>query len=67
MNLKTIAVVAIGAVVLSPLGFAAPPPGKGKPPTKGVGCKASVTVILTGKLAANGTTRKFLNRFTIAP
>ena len=56
MNLKRIAVVAAGALVLSPLGFAAPPPGKGKPPTKGAGCKASVTVVLTGKLAGNGTT-----------
>ena len=54
MNPKAIAAVAIGALVLSPLGFAAPPPGKGKRPTQGAGCTASVRVVITGKLTANG-------------
>ena len=31
---------------------AAPPPGKGKPPTTGQGCKPNVTVVLKGSLAA---------------
>jgi hypothetical protein len=31
---------------------AAPPPGKGKPPTTGQGCKPNVTVALKGSLAA---------------
>jgi hypothetical protein len=31
---------------------AAPPPGKGKPPTTGQGCKPSVAVVLKGSLAA---------------
>lgn len=31
---------------------AAPPPGKGKPPTTDQGCKPNVTVVLKGSLAA---------------
>ena len=31
---------------------AAPPPGKGKPPSTGQGCKPNVTVVLKGSLAA---------------
>ena len=31
---------------------AAPPPGKGKPPTTGQGCKPNVTVVLKGSLVA---------------
>jgi len=65
MKLK--AVVAAGALALvgASVAFAAPPAGKGKPEnagkpanvgkpaTTGVGCKPMVSVILTGKLAAD--------------
>lgn len=44
------------AMVIASLGVssavAVPPPGKGKPPTTGVGCKPKVTVVLKGTLAA---------------
>ena len=43
---------AVAAVCLAAsAAVAAPPPGKGKPPTTGPGCKPSVTVILKGTLA----------------
>lgn len=44
------------ALVIASLGvsaaIAAPPPGKGKPPATGEGCKPKVTVVLKGTLAA---------------
>lgn len=44
---------ALAAVCLTAsAAVAAPPPGKGKPPTTGQGCKPNVTVILKGTLAA---------------
>ena len=54
MKLKAIVGAAAVALVLSSIAVAAPPSGKGKPPTKGAGCKPSVAVLLTGKLAADG-------------
>jgi hypothetical protein len=44
--------VALGAAVLTvSSAVAAPPPGKGKPPGTGTGCKPKVTVVLKGTLA----------------
>lgn len=43
-------VVALG--VSTPFALAAAPPGKGKPPTQGVGCRPAVTVVLKGTLAS---------------
>jgi hypothetical protein len=40
---------------------AAPPPGKGKPPTTGEGCKPKVTVVLKGTLSAAPTTSLSVN------
>jgi hypothetical protein len=40
----TAALLSVSAAV------AAPPPGKGKPPTTGAGCKPKVTVVLKGLL-----------------
>lgn len=44
------------ALVIASLGvsaaIAAPPPGKGKPPATGAGCKPKVTVVLKGTLFA---------------
>ncbi len=51
--------LALVGVVAASLGvsaaIAAPPPGKGKPPTTGAGCKPKVTVVLKGTLAAPPT------------
>jgi hypothetical protein len=46
--LATLAAAAIGMSSA----VAAPPPGKGKPPTTGPVCKPKVTVVLKGNLAA---------------
>lgn len=54
MKLKALIGIAGAALVLSSIAVAAPPAGKGKPPKSGAGCKPSVAVILTGKLAADG-------------
>ncbi len=54
MKLKAVVGAAAAALVVSSIAVAAPPSGKGKPPTAGAGCKPSVAVILTGKLAADG-------------
>jgi hypothetical protein len=45
-----VAGVAASAVV------GAPPPGKGKPPATGAGCKPTVTVVLKGALTSVSTT-----------
>jgi hypothetical protein len=48
-----LAFVALAAVVLCvSSALAAPPPGKGKPPSTGAGCKPRVAVVLKGVLAA---------------
>jgi hypothetical protein len=54
MKLKAIVGAIAAALMVSSIAFAAPPSGKGKPPTTGAGCKPSVAVILTGKLVADG-------------
>jgi hypothetical protein len=46
-----LATVVVGCLAAS-AAVAAPPPGKGKPPATGQGCKPSVTVVLKGSLAA---------------
>lgn len=52
MKIRTLlAALAVAALGVS-AAVAAPPPGKGKPPTTGVGCKPKVTVVLKGTLAA---------------
>jgi hypothetical protein len=53
MKLKTVLFVVALALVGASVAVAAPPTGKGKPPTTGVGCKPMVSVILSGKLAAD--------------
>jgi hypothetical protein len=45
-----VAMVAVGAT--ASFAFAAPPIGKGKPPTTGVGCRPQVTVVLRGTLGS---------------
>ena len=54
MKLKALIGVAAAALVVASIAVAAPPSGKGKPPKTGAGCKPNITVILTGKLAADG-------------
>lgn len=54
MKLKTLIGVAAAALALTSIAIAAPPSDKGKPPKTGAGCKPNVSVILTGKLAADG-------------
>lgn len=50
MRLKLL-VMGLGAIVLTASSaVAAPPPGKGKPPATGEGCKPKVTVVLKGTL-----------------
>jgi hypothetical protein len=59
MKLKAVVAAGALALVTASLAFAAPPAGKGKPDTTGkpattgAGCKPMVSVILTGKLAAD--------------
>ena len=48
------------------LAAAAPPPGKGKPPASGAGCKPNVSVILRGSLAGNGGTVPFALSLTVS-
>jgi hypothetical protein len=49
----SVSLVALVAVLLTiSSAVAAPPPGKGKPPGTGAGCKPKVAVILKGTLAA---------------
>jgi hypothetical protein len=52
MKLKTLIGVAAAALVVTSIAIAAPA-GK-KPPKTGTGCKPMVSVVLTGKLAADG-------------
>ncbi|HEU0256545.1 MAG TPA: hypothetical protein VFQ96_01750 [Microbacteriaceae bacterium] len=54
MKLKTLTGVSMAALALASIAIAAPPSGKGKPPKTGPGCKPMVSVVLTGKLAADG-------------
>lgn len=50
MKLKLLLVGVVGVVLTASSAVAAPPAGKGKPPTTGVGCKPKVSVVLKGTL-----------------
>jgi len=53
MKLKTLIGAMAAALAVTSIAIAAPPSGK-KPPKTGAGCKPNVSVVLTGKLAADG-------------
>ncbi|MDQ3671974.1 MAG: hypothetical protein M3364_05995 [Actinomycetota bacterium] len=50
MKLRLLLVSLAAAVFAVSAAVAAPPPGKGKPPATGAGCKPKVTVVLKGLL-----------------
>ena len=50
MKLRVLLVGLTAAVLTVSAAVAAPPPGKGKPPTIGAGCKPKVMVVLKGLL-----------------
>ena len=54
MKLRFLIVAVLAAVFGASAAIAAPPEGKGKPPTTGEGCKPKVTVVLKGTLASAG-------------
>jgi hypothetical protein len=49
------ATVAAGGFAWSALAFAAPPPGKGKPPATGAGCRPQVMLVVKGTAVADAT------------
>ena len=53
MKLKALVVAGALALLGASVAIAAPPAGKGKPPTTGAGCKPMISVILRGTLAAD--------------
>jgi hypothetical protein len=53
MKLKAVVFGVAVALLGASVAVAAPPAGKGKPATTGVGCKPSISVILKGTLAAD--------------
>jgi hypothetical protein len=62
MRLRVLILAIAAAGVTASVAIADSPPGKGKPPTTGTGCKPQVTVVLKGTLAvapgASGTSFK---------
>ena len=52
MKLKLLLTATVAAGLVASSALAAPPAGKGKPPTTGAGCKPRVAVILKGTLAS---------------
>jgi hypothetical protein len=56
MKMKLLLAGLLAASIGASAGVAAPPPGKGKPPATGEGCKPKVTVVLKGTLTAEPTT-----------
>ena len=54
MKVKALTLGTTLALLGASVAVAAPPAGKGKPPTTGAGCKPSVAVVLKGTLAGNG-------------
>ena len=52
MKSKLFATALVAALLGASAAVAAPPEGKGKPPTTGEGCKPKVTVVLKGTLTA---------------
>ena len=61
MKMKLLLVGLLAASVGVSAAVAAPPPGKGKPPTTGEGCKPKVTVVLKGTLTQAPTTSLSVN------
>ncbi len=59
MKLKVLVFAGFVALLAVSVAVAAPPPGKGKPPTTGVGCKPTISVILEGTLTADGAAAPF--------
>jgi hypothetical protein len=60
MKLKALVAAAFLALLAVSVAVAAPPPGKGKkPPTTGVGCKPTISVVLKGTLTADGAAAPF--------
>jgi hypothetical protein len=64
MKLKVLLVALAVAMLSVSAAVAAPPDGKGKPPTKGEGCKPKVTVVLKGTLdsVSSGSLSMKVNR-----
>ena len=60
MKLKALLVGVVALVCVS-TAVAAPPTGKGKPPTTGVGCKPRVAVVLRGTFVSASTTSLSMN------
>jgi hypothetical protein len=61
MKLKLLLAGLATAMLTVSAAVAAPPPGKGKPPTTGEGCNPKVTVVLKGTLAVDPTTSLSVN------
>ena len=53
MKLKSLGLAFTIALIGASVAVAAPPTGKGKPPTTGTGCKPMISVILKGTLTAD--------------
>lgn len=56
MKLKSLGLALTIALIGTSVAVAAPPTGKGKPPTTGSGCKPMISVILKGTLTADAGT-----------
>jgi hypothetical protein len=56
MKVRAVLATLVVAGLAASAAVAAPPPGKGKPPATGAGCKPKVTVVLKGTLASVSTT-----------
>jgi hypothetical protein len=61
MKMKVLLTGLLAASIGVSAAVAAPPPGKGKPPTTGEGCKPKLTVVLRGTLTAVPTTSLSVN------
>lgn len=61
MKAKLLLVGLVSALVVVSTAVAVPPPGKGKPPTTGEGCKPKVTVVLKGTLASASSASLSMN------
>jgi hypothetical protein len=72
MKVRIVLTAFVLAALTASAAIAAPPPGKGKPASTGVGCKPAVAVILSGTLTADGTASSLTvhvtggNRFALA-
>lgn len=61
MKMRFLLVALVSAGLGVSAAVAAPPPGKGKPPTTGEGCKPKVTVVLKGTLATTSAAALSVN------